>query len=100
LQSLEIPGSVARFTKKNAAHVVVDAVDCVALPLKILHGFGTDESARPSDQDGFCFHVPDTFCRWRMPIRWRSGRVRFRKPKQARVAKPTALRLACTNQRR
>ena len=36
-QSLEIPASVAGFTEKDTAHVVIDTVDLMALAVKMLH---------------------------------------------------------------
>ena len=38
-QSLEIPGGVARFSEKDLAHVVIDAVDLMALAVKMLNRF-------------------------------------------------------------
>jgi hypothetical protein len=38
-QPLEIPGGVALVAEEHGAHIVVDAVDLVPLPVKMLHGF-------------------------------------------------------------
>jgi len=38
-QSFEIPGGVARFSEKDPAHVVIDAVDLLALAVKMLNRF-------------------------------------------------------------
>jgi hypothetical protein len=36
-QSLEIPASVAGFTEKDLAHVVIDTVELIALAVKMPH---------------------------------------------------------------
>jgi hypothetical protein len=38
-QSFEIPGGVAGFSEKDLPHVVIDAVDLIALAVKMLNRF-------------------------------------------------------------
>ena len=41
-QSFEIPGGVAGFSEKDLPHVVIDAVDLMALAVKMLDRFGSN----------------------------------------------------------
>ena len=38
-QTVEIPAGVARITKKDPAHIIVYAVDLMALVIEVFHGF-------------------------------------------------------------
>jgi hypothetical protein len=55
-KALEVPGGVAGFAKENAAHVVVQAVDRVALTLKVLDRFRADQAAGAGDENEFGSH--------------------------------------------
>ena len=50
-KALEVPGGVAGIAKENAAHVVVQAVDRVALAVKVLDGFRADQAAGAGDEN-------------------------------------------------
>src|SRR5258708_2306344 len=49
LQPLQVPGGVTLCAKKQLAHVVVHADYTMALRVKMLHCFRTNESAAPGD---------------------------------------------------
>jgi hypothetical protein len=41
-QSFEVPGGVAGFSEKDLPHVVIDAMDLMALTVKVLDRFGAN----------------------------------------------------------
>src|SRR3974390_397547 len=52
-KTIQIPGGVTGRAKENLAHIVVDAVDFVALAIKMFNGFRTDQSTRAGNQNCF-----------------------------------------------
>ncbi len=52
-EPVQVPERIARRAEENAAHVVVDSEDAMALPVKVRDGFRADQSARTGHQDGF-----------------------------------------------
>ena len=39
MQPVEIPGGITWITEKDAAHIIVDAVDPMALAIEMFHSF-------------------------------------------------------------
>lgn len=56
-EPVEIPGGVAGLTEKNLAHIIVDAVDLLALVIEMFHGFRADESAGTGNQNCLWLHL-------------------------------------------
>ena len=54
---VEIPRGVAGIAKKYPAHIIVDAVDLVALAVEMLHGFRANEPAGTSNQNCLWLHL-------------------------------------------
>ena len=55
-KTVQIPAGVAGLAEEDPAHVVVDAVDGVALAIEMFDGFGADQAAGAGDENGFCLH--------------------------------------------
>src|SRR5215472_6632535 len=60
LKPLEVPQRVSRRPEQYAAHVVIHAGDLVALPVKMFHGFRTDQPAASRYEH---LHVASPFSR-------------------------------------
>src|ERR1700687_6132563 len=52
-QPVQIPGGIAGIAKENLPHVVVDAVDLMALTVEMLDGFRANKAAGTGTQDYF-----------------------------------------------
>jgi hypothetical protein len=59
-QTVQIPGCVARIPEKDAAHIVVDAVDFAALTVKVLNGFRANQPAGSGNQNCLQGHDRDS----------------------------------------
>lgn len=53
----EIPHCVALFAEENSAHVVVNTVDQVTLPVEIFHCFRADQAAGTSNKNCLYRHL-------------------------------------------
>src|SRR5215472_3666488 len=60
LKPLEVPQRVSRGPEEYAAHVVIHAGDLVALPVKMFHGFRTNQPAASCNEH---LHVASPFSR-------------------------------------
>jgi hypothetical protein len=56
-QTVEIPAGVARITKKDTAHIIVYAVDLVALVIEVFHGFRANQPAGSRNKNGLRLHL-------------------------------------------
>src|SRR6267142_2506724 len=56
LQTLQIPLSVTRGTKKHPAHIIIDADDHVSLPIKIFNCLRPDQSTAAGNENRFGSH--------------------------------------------
>ena len=56
-QPVEIPSGVAGLAEKNLAHIVVDAVDPMALAVEMFHSFRANEPAGTGNQNCLWLHL-------------------------------------------
>ena len=55
-EPVEIPGRVAGITEKHLAHIIVDAVDLMALAVEMFYGFRADEPTGTGNQNCLWLH--------------------------------------------
>jgi len=56
-EPVEIPGGVAGITKKDLAHIIVDAVDLTAQAVEMFHCFRANEPAGTGNQNCLWLHL-------------------------------------------
>ena len=79
-QSTEIPRCVAGITKENPPHIVVDAVNLAALPIKMFDSFRPNETAGTCNKNCFRGHGLYSLRLTRIGKRKRSFSVSIRTP--------------------
>ena len=59
-QPVEIPAGVTGITEKDAAHIIVDAVDLMALAFEVFHGFRANQPAGSGNKNRLRLHLMES----------------------------------------